>query len=486
MSIVATVERFIERERLLERGDVLLVAVSGGPDSTALLHILTELAADWSFSLHVAHMDHGFRGEESRREAEWVRSLSERLGWPCTVRHEDIPQAVMSAKGNPQDVARQIRYSFLIETAKRIKADAVVLGHHADDQAETVLLRLIRGASLTGIAGMSPVAEREGVKLVRPLLRIYKEDIYRYMHDRGHGYCTDSSNLKRTYARNRLRLDVMPLLREFNPDLAQTLNRMADILRAEDRFLHELTEREASRLFRRSQSGFTASRDELLKLDVALQRRVIKLILSYLCKNRDQTPYTSVHIEKIREAIRQSEPPSLTLHLPGSVFVREYDLLRFAADGHDSAVRFYAYRVDDANGSVTIGEAGAVLQFSTHDEMPASWLEAGHDSDRRCAYFDMDELEFPLTVRNRRPGDRIRLMNMEGTKKLKDLFIDLKVPPGVRDEVPLVFDAAGRLLWVCGIRRSCHALIRPNTKKVLRIRFEQNESMSSNIDYLGG
>lgn len=484
-------------EQMLGKGDLIVVAVSGGPDSTALLHILTELSVKWSFRLHVAHMDHGFRGEQSRQEAEWVRDLAERLGWPCSVHYEDIPAAIAASGGNPQEVAREARYRYLLEIARETKADAIALGHHADDQAETILMRLVRGTSLTGITGMAPVARREGMKLVRPLLRIYKEDIVQYLNEHGYGYCTDSSNEQRTYTRNRLRLDVLPILRSINPDLSQTINRMADLLRDEDEFLSTLAESTAEKIFRQRGNEYLAARDDVSELDVALQRRVIKLILSYLCKNQDQIQY--IHIEKVREAIQQTDSPSLALHLPGVTFVREYDQLRFVQGKIDSVTPSYAYIVEGHDTTVPIREAGGTLSFRVHH--PAVDLRtAGHPGPdsrhialdmcdgfgEQCAYFDMEKITFPLTVRNRRPGDRIQLMNMQGTKKLKDLFIDLKVPPGTRDTIPLVFDAAGRLLWICGIRRSGHALVHRSTEKVLLIQFNQNESMSPNIDYLGG
>jgi len=473
-------EHFIRSEGLFREGEQIVVAVSGGPDSTALLHILSELANRWSLKLHVAHIDHGFRGEESRREAEWVRSLSEQLGWPCTIYNADIPAAVAASGGNPQEVAREIRYGYLLETVAECRADVLALGHHADDQAETVLMRILRGSSLTGITGMAPVAWRQGVKLVRPLLRIYKEEIFRYMHEHGYAYCTDSSNELPKYTRNRLRMDVMPRLKSFNPELIPSLIRMADILRDEDRLLHSLAESESSRVFRRSTYGYTGDREQMLLLDVALQRRVIKLILSYLCKNQGQVQ--AIHIEQVREAILRTDVPSITLHLPGVTFIREYDELRLTISQPEHTARSYEYVVEQENSCVLIAEADASLRLSTHEEVSAISPDTCDGFGVSCAYFDIDHLTFPLTIRNRRPGDRIQLMNMQGTKKLKELFIDLKVPPSRRDTVPLVFDAAGRLLWACGIRRSGHALIQDRTKKVLRIQFEQNDSMYSNID----
>jgi tRNA(Ile)-lysidine synthase len=470
MSIELRMEQYIRQEGLLDPGDSVIVAVSGGPDSTAMLHLLRKLAPRWQLKLHVAHMDHGFRGEESRREAEWVASLADELGLECTVKHADVPALAAEAGGNAQELAREVRYAFLLETARRVGAGVIALGHHADDQAETILMKLIRGASLSGLSGMSPVSVRQGVKLVRPLLRIYKEEIVTFLQEHGYGYCEDSSNLTRKYARNRLRLDVLPMLRSFNPELAGTLGRMADILRDEDRFLHRLAEDEAKRLFRCSAGSCAGSRERFLKLDVALQRRVIKLILSYLCENQEQAE--SIHIEQVREAIRQAASPSIALDLPGARFMREYDELRFTAGARPSDSRAYQYTVPHPDYRLMIEETGVELHFRQLARAELAPFRDGHGIDERSAYFDRDAVVFPLTVRSRLPGDRIQLPNLPGTKKLKELFIDLKVPVSVRDKVPCIVDGEGRLLWVCGIRRSRHAPVTDETKSVLSITLD--------------
>lgn len=480
MSIELRMEQYIKQEGLLSPGDSVVLAVSGGPDSTALLHMLKKLASRWQLKLHVAHLDHGFRGEESRREAEWVASLAARLGVDCTVKHVDVPaMAAAGGKANMQEMARQVRYAFLLETARRVGAGIIALGHHADDQAETILMKLLRGTSLTGLSGMSPSSMRDGVKLVRPLLRIYKEEIEAYLHEHGYDYCTDSSNLSRKYARNRLRLDVLPMLKSFNPELAETLNRMADIVRDEDRFLHHMAEDAANRIFRRTASSCTGSRERFLELDVALQRRVIKLILSYLCANQEQAE--SIHIEQVREAIRQAASPSMTLDLPGVTFKREYDQVRFIAGAHMSDMRAYHYTVPHPNVRLMIEETGAELHFRELACAELASLRDGHGIDMRSAYFDLDHVVFPLTVRSRLPGDRIQLPNMPGTKKLKELFIDLKVPPSIRSAVPCILDGEGRMIWVCGIRRSQHAPVTDQTKYVLSITFHPNERLFHDI-----
>lgn len=484
MSLIHKVEQYIRKEQLLEPGTTVLVAVSGGPDSTALLHVLAALAGSWRLTLHVAHMEHGFRDAESRREAEWVKQLAEQLKLPCTVQSVNIPHMIATHGGNPQDVARQERYKFLLSEAANIGADRIALGHHADDQAETIIMRLLRGSSLRGLSGMSPVTMRGEVKLVRPLLRINKEELIAFLDEHHYSYCVDSSNEERKYTRNRLRLEVMPQLKTFNPEFVQGLSRMADIVRDEDRLLQRLAQAEFERLFQRRDRAYSCSREDWLKLDVALQRRVIKLILSYLCFHKESLEM--IHIEQVREAIESSTPPTVTLHLPGMTFIREYEKLTFVFGTVKQDAVSYSYEVAHANETLLIPEAGVVVDFALLESETLAALGRGNGFAPHSAYFDMEQISFPLTVRNRRPGDRIHLMNMQGTTKLKDLFIDLKVPHSERSRVPLVFDAEGRLLWICGIRRSREAPVHETVKKVLRIKVEPNVGSSNDIDYLGG
>lgn len=193
-----------------------------------------------------------------------------------------------------------------------------------------------------------------------------------------------------------------------------------------------------------------------------------------------------IHIEQVREAIESSTPPTVTLHLPGMTFIREYEKLTFVSGTVKQDAVSYSYEVAHANETLLIPEAGVVVDFALLESETLAALGRGNGFATHSAYFDMEQISFPLTVRNRRPGDRIHLMNMQGTKKLKDLFIDLKVPHSERSRVPLVFDAEGRLLWICGIRRSREAPVHETVKKVLRIKVEPNVGSSNDIDYLGG
>ncbi|WP_274648428.1 tRNA lysidine(34) synthetase TilS [Paenibacillus humicola] len=457
-------------ERLWSDGDTIVVAVSGGPDSAALLHMLHRLSGPGRLRLVAAHVDHGFRGEESAREAEGVRQLAAALGVPCETVSIDVPSYIKETGLNPHVAAREKRYAFLHEVAERNGARRIALGHHADDQAETVLMRILRGTSPGGLAGIPMRRTEKNVELIRPLLRIYKADILSYCKHWAIPYSVDSSNLKRDYYRNRVRLDVLPALKEYNPELPAALVRLSELAAREDDWM----DREARRAFdacvRPGRDGCQMTRKALLDLHVALQRRLIKLILDYVGMETESTSFITV--ETVRAAAADGAASSSRLDLGGGVrLVREYEELRFlrahAARTAELDTVAYEYTVAGTGTAVRIKEAGITLAFA--EELTAAGrTPRGRDETA----FDADRISFPLTVRNRRPGDRMRVMGLNGTKKVQDMFVDERVPRSLREKLPLLVDAEGTVIWIPGIRRSTAAPVTAATSRVLRVRAE--------------
>jgi len=439
-------------ERLWAPGDHILVAVSGGPDSTALLHVLHRLSERDGLILTAAHVDHGFRGEESAREAEAVRAFCGSLGIRCETVRIDVPAYMAETHLNAQLAAREKRYAFLHEAAARAGAGRIALAHHADDQAETVLMRLLRGTGTSGLAGMALRRREKNVELIRPFLRITKTEILTYCREVGLPYSMDSSNLQRYYFRNRIRLDVLPYLREFNPQIDQSLCRLAEISAAEDDLLGAETERLFGSLTRPVPGGIAMNRADLAELHVALQRRLIKLILSYLASGPGSIVFE--RIEDMRLAAVSGERSHAHDAGGGIRFAlrdgtvswqRETGTVRPHADG-------YAYRIDAGVGRLRVPESGGSFVLTVLP--PGSTAAAKGRSE---AVFELAALRFPLTVRSRRPGDRMAVKGLNGTKKVQDMFVDDKLDPVLRDTVPLLFDDDGRLLWIPGVRRSSHA-----------------------------
>ncbi|HEX7055842.1 MAG TPA: tRNA lysidine(34) synthetase TilS [Bacilli bacterium] len=469
--LIRQVEATIEEEGLLARGDKIVVAVSGGPDSVALLHVLFSLAKKWDWQLVAAHVNHRFRPAESEKEAEQVRLLAARLDVPFAYAQIDVP-AYASERGlNPQAAAREKRYAFLHEAANQYGATKLALAHHADDQAETVLMRIIHGTGLTGLAGIPIKRTEKNLQLIRPLLRNTKRELENYCRAAGLAYCIDSSNLQRKYVRNRIRLDVLPLLSSINPEIRGSLNRLAAQAEVDGGLLDALAMRRYAVLVVEKQSECTFARFSFLKLHVALQRRMIKLILSYLAAKTRKTAFLARFsdfrtIETMRVAIARDAPSTLRLDIGGALrFIREYERIRIVSAAALAKPRHYLYHVAAVPARLWIAEAGCTLTFETADA--ATVMETG---DQNTAVFDFDRLRFPLAVRNRRDGDRMRPQGLNGSKKVKNMFIDDKVPPENRDCLPLIIDAGGTILWIPQLRRSDHAAVGDRTTRVLIIR----------------
>ncbi|KRE45448.1 tRNA lysidine(34) synthetase TilS [Paenibacillus sp. Soil724D2] len=465
IDLVAKVEQRIIEEKLVEPGDVVVVAVSGGPDSVGLLHVLFALAERYSWKLVVAHVNHQFRGAESDAEATFVGKLADDLGLPCEIGVIDVPAFIEETSLNGQAAAREKRYEFLHQIAAKYGAIRIAFAHHADDQAETVLMRILRGTGPSGLVGMPERRREKKVELIRPFLRIYKADIVNYCAQHEMTYCKDSSNELRKYFRNQIRLDVMPMLKQYNEQLPESLNRLTDLMRAEDDYLAKEAEQVFHRITTFKQAYCRIERRDFTELHVALQRRLIKLILNCLCLERDRLDFT--RIESMRELILQDQVSNQVLQVDEQVYiVREYESIQFQTFA--PSPKPYAYEVGVDTSELSLPEVEAKLICSW---VPTNSKEtAANFSSATDVFLDLDQLNLPLVVRSRRSGDRFEPHGLNGSKKVKDMFIDAKMPLSRRDVIPLLVDASGQILWIAGFRRSKHALVGPDTVRVLHMK----------------
>jgi tRNA(Ile)-lysidine synthase len=467
MNVLRNTEQTIIEEKLLEHGDKVLAAVSGGPDSVALLHILHQFSEQWGLQIVVAHVNHQFRGEESDREAETVGEIAKRLDLPCEIAVINLPEYIRRNAVNAQDAAREKRYEFLLEAARKHNAGKIALAHHADDQAETVLMRLIRGTGPSGLCGIPVRRDLNGTEIIRPFIRIYKEEIIRYCHGHHLEYCKDSSNDSRKYFRNQIRLDVLPFLLRYNEQLPLSLNRLAQLACDEDDYLAG----EAKRLFNEmvdcNPDGCFFSRKDFLTLHVALQRRLIKLILYYLSPHTPSWDY--LKIETVRSSVSYEPSGNMSFDVSAGIrFRKEYDNIGLIQKKECSSTADYTYVLDAIPDTLDAADLGFVMTFKILEFGEVN-LAALHPEPNE-ALFDLDKLMLPVTIRNRKDGDRIELLGMEGSKKLKDLFIDLKIPASRRNKIPVLTDSNGNILWIAGVRRSRHALVSERTRRFLYIK----------------
>lgn len=470
MELIRKAEQTIKLEKLFEPGDRIVVAVSGGPDSMALLHLLHRLSLHWEWQLVAGHVNHQFRKQESEREAEFVSNWAKELGVPCEVGVIDVPTYIRETGDNAQNAAREKRFGFLSEVAGRYQAGKIALAHHADDQAETVLMRIIRGTGPAGLSGISYNKTWRGLQLIRPLLGVYKDELEAYCREESIPFFVDSSNAERKYFRNQIRLDVLPSLKSFNPNIAESLNRLSLMARDEEDYLTREAEAVFERIVSTRKNGEASfSGKAFSDLHVALQRRLIKLILNYLNSCADSVDFTS--IESMRSAILKEAPSNLTLDVSDQIrFFKEYDRVSLVKEYNPTAA--FEYTLDFSSRGFEIANEGIYAEYFLSEEK----VNVGESSSYEQAVFDYDQLHCPLSIRNRRNGDRMQVYGLNGSKKVKDIFIDKKIAPRKRDLMPLVVDAESRVLWIPGIKRSAHAVVTEDTTRYLYIRIYGKQS----------
>ncbi|WEK54293.1 MAG: tRNA lysidine(34) synthetase TilS [Candidatus Cohnella colombiensis] len=444
-------------------GATVVIAVSGGPDSMALLHLLYTMSLQTHFRVVVAHANHQFRGAESDAEAILVRRIAQEWGMTFEMAELNMPDYIAQTGMNAQSASREKRYQFLHEVAERYGSHTLLLGHHAGDQAETLLMRILRGTGPGGLAGIPYRRIDNNLELIRPLLRITKDELLSYCERYNIPYAIDSSNLDTHYFRNEVRLTLLPMLEAYNPQIQASLVRLADMAAVDDDYMGQVTSAVFQQEVTADGAGYRLSRESFSRLHVALQRRLIKLILS-LCSNSEQTLEFRM-VEEIVAALSADRPAVCRMDYGAhGVLRREYDEVYLGPPREES--HRYNYVIQPSTTAFEISESGTTVVLERLDGA------AGTNSKQQWeAFFDEDLLQYPLHVRNREPGDVIAPYRLNGTKKVQDMFVDLKVPRSKRDLVPLVVDCQGNVLWIPSIRRSRHALVSEQTRSTLHMTF---------------
>ena len=430
-------------------GEHLLVAVSGGPDSTALLAALAQLAPGRGLGLTAAHVDHGLRGAEGAAEADAVAALATRLGVPfvrCAV--------TVSAGPDLEARARRARYQALARVAQEVGARRIVTGHTQDDQVETVLLRLVRGAGRRGLGAMRPVRGR----LWRPLLAATRADVRRFLAERGLGFAVDRTNADLRHARNRVRRLLVPLLRaEFNPRLGPALAALAERLRDEDDFLAAAAAGRARELV-----AGEHLRTAVAKEPPALARRIVR---SWLERGA-RRGVGAMHVARVLALSAGRARGAVAIPGPARV-VREGEVL-VRRPGRAATPSSFAFEIGP--GRTVVHPAGGWrVAFSAARARGAGEARAAGVAH---ALFDADALPGGLVLRSPAPGDRVRLL-AGGTRKLQDVLVDAKVPRETRALLP-VLAAGAEILWVPGLARGAGAPVGPATTRVVEAVFERD------------
>lgn len=470
--MISRIEAFVEQHHMIEEGDTVIAGVSGGADSVCLLLVLLELQKKLSFSVEAVHIEHGIRGEASIADALFVEKLCQRLNVPFRRFDYCVPAYAEEHGMSEEEAGRALRYQALEETASHYGKSKVAVAHHQNDQAETVLFQMVRGSSVKGMAGMSPVRG----KVIRPLLTVSREEIEAYLKERGEQYCMDATNLSTDYARNKVRHQILPVLTELNPQALLHIEQTAEDIRAMEQYV----ESRVSALWNRYI-------EELPREEACGQEDLYKK----LCIRREITEEHSVLmntlIHKALAAVAGSSKDIARIHVESVVKLFALQVGRsISLPYHMTAGRTYEGVVitQTAEGTPqTAGTVSAPLPEAEDKGVPLEQCQdfklhlkkySGNEAEiPKKAYtkwIDYDKIKDNLCVRTRRQGDFITIDESGRTQKLKQFFVNEKIPGEERDHVLLVADGS-HIVWIVGRRISAYYKVSAQTEEILEIRY---------------
>jgi tRNA(Ile)-lysidine synthase len=453
-STVKKVKDTISRYRMIEPGDKVIIALSGGPDSVTLLDIMDSISKELDISLVVAHFNHGLRDTEDEAETRLVRDISESMGLSIEIQkasHLTINDSSIEEK------AREARYRFLESVMEKHGAQKIAMGHNLNDQAETVLMRILRGSGPSGLAGIPPV--RDG-RIIRPLIGIKREEIMSYLKERELKYAIDSSNRDTKYLRNRIRIELLPMMLDYQPQLIDQLSRLSNIIRDEDSYMESMALDWIKREVEEYTKGHVSLQLSSFKvLPPPFRNRVARSLLKQIGSDLRRIEYD--HIISVSNLV-DSENPQSIIDLPNGIIVRKtYDRLSFVL-GAEDAFQEYSFTIK-APGTFHLNTIGRTIKF---EELEGG-MDGIKDASNTRAYLDATKIHFPLIIRNFRPGDRFVPLGMKGHKKVKDFFIDMKIPAMERSMAPIL-TSEDTLVWICGYRIDDRFKVTPNTERLLK------------------
>lgn len=456
------VEALLNRHSFELYNKKIVVGVSGGPDSLALLHYLQGIKDKRNLSIIVAHVDHMFRGQESYEDAMFVKRMCEQYDIPFEMTRVNVTELMGITGKSSQIAAREVRYHFYGEIMERYDYSYLALGHHGDDQVETILMRLTRGSSGKARAGI-PFSRcfKQGT-LFRPFLGLTKEEIQQYCQNHSLTPRIDPSNEKGIYSRNRIRKQVLPFLKKENHHVHEHFQRFSEEIQSDELFLQELTEKEINPVIIVKEEGkITIDIKSFLRVPLPLQRRGIQLILNYLY-NEKPASLSAIHIDQVFSLIHHHEPSGKLDFPNGLKVIRSYYHLSFQLQV--TKAEAYLFEIKEP-GKIVLPNGGSICIDYSDGQLPKT--------NRYTALFKVDSIHLPIVVRTRKKGDRMTLKGMRGSKKLKDIFIDQKVPIQDRETWPVITDKEDCIIWLPGLKKSSFEGIDYTAKRYILLTYDK-------------
>ena len=453
----------INKYHLINNGDSVVVGVSGGPDSVCLLHVLYTLRERLQIKLHAVHINHMLRGAESEEDEKYVKELCEKLEIPAHFFSIDV-QDLASKKGiSLEEAGREARYRKFEEVAGETGASKIAVAHNRNDQAETVLMNIIRGSGLDGLKGI----EYMRGKIIRPLLDVRREDIESYCRQHSLNPRTDSTNLVSIYTRNKVRLDLIPSINKmFDIDIQDNLWKMSVLLKDELDYIDENVTRLYNEcLIEADKDSITIDAGIFNNCHIAVKRRIIRNAVKNLTGSLKGIE--SVHIEKVLQLWEKGRTGA-EIHLPGELkALKSYNHLIIGTAVNDVKTKPFCSEIN-IPGVTLVPEIGAGIKAFIEKKPSAIEQNGNMRYNSLVQYFDYDTLKMGIYIRNRKDGDVFKPYKSNGTKKLKEYFIDNKIPRHKRDNIPLIAQG-NEIVWVIGYKISDKFKVTENTKTVLKL-----------------
>jgi tRNA(Ile)-lysidine synthase len=484
------VAAFCAAQRLLRRGEKVVVGVSGGADSVSLLHLLVELRPLLKLTLTVAHLNHQLRGDDAAADAEFVQTLAQRLQLPVVTESINVAELAAGRKQSVEEAARQVRYAFLWRVAHHTGSSAIAVGHHADDQTETVLMHFLRGSGLDGLRGMLPRLELAELRLhpadiptaapspwlIRPLLHLSRAQLETYCREHHLDFRQDESNLDTTYFRNRLRHELIPQLETYNPNIRQILQRTAQVIAADTDLLQtRLAELWPTVVVRQLPDTIEFDLDVWQGLHLALKRSALRRAVYHLRRSLRDVGFE--HLDRALAVVEKGQTGGQATLPQGVLLTVGYRTFTLAVDPApprlDIPQLFGPAEIPVTVPGVTPLPNTPWRLVTALLPRAAVNLNTVKQAEGWEAYLDANAVGEQAVLRPRLPGDTFCPLGMgDRRKKVNEFMIDRKIPAEWRPHIPLLV-AGGQVLWVCGYRPDDRAAIRPTTHRVIHLKFER-------------
>ena len=462
----AEFKNFIIKKNLLKNSNKILLAVSGGPDSLAMLDLFLKIKDDFNLKIAVAHLDHMFR-EESKAEADFVEEFAQNKKINFFRKRVNLPEIIKEDNVSAEAAAREERFKFFKKILRKYNFDLLALAHHRDDQAETVLLNLFRGSGLQGLSGIQAKTEFKGMKIIHPMLNFSKNEILNYCQYNNLKACFDSSNSKNIYSRNIIRNKILPIIeKNINKNAKEVIARSSNLIASENEFLKKLAEDKYKKiLIEKTKNKIVIDLKQFENFAQVIQRRIYRYIYQKL-NNKLEDLYLD-HILEI-EKLLKNKKTGRGIDIPAGIRVEiSYSTLVFLKDKNNG---------QSINKKLELS-AKKELKIDNQRSLKIriiSRKDFSFTSNSKQAAFDYEKLNLPLFIRNRKAGDKLIPLGMEGHKKVKDILIDQKVSRYKRDQLLVIEDAEGKIIWLAPYKISDEHKITEKTDKVLILKLKYN------------